>query len=83
MQGVKFGFPRDEPSRGPFWTDNLSSVQISELLDQVRNMSRDEWAMQISQYKDLFMKFDPNNQELVSFLSNLGIPIFPNKPRVA
>lgn len=83
MQGVKFGFPRDEPSRGPFWTDNLSSVQISELLDQVRTISRDEWAMQISQYKDLFMKFDPNNQELVSFLSNLGIPIFPNKPRVA
>jgi len=83
MKGIKFGFPLNEPSNGPFWTDNLSGAQITELLDQVRSMSRDEWAMQINQYKDLFMKFDPGNKELVSFLSSLGLPILSDKPRVA
>jgi surface carbohydrate biosynthesis protein len=83
MKGIKFGFPLNEPSNGPFWTDNLSGAQITELLDQVRSMSRDEWAMQINRYKDLFMKFDPNNKELVSFLSGLGLPILSYKPRVA
>ena len=83
MKGIKFGFPLNEPSTGPFWTDSLSGSQITELLDQVRSMSLDEWAMQISRYKDLFMKFDPNNKELVSFLSALGLPVTPNKPRVA
>jgi len=82
MKGIKFGFPLDEPSNGPFWTDNLSGPQIRELLDQVRSMSRNEWAMQINQYKDLFMKFDPDNKELVSFLSALGLPILSDKPRV-
>ena len=83
MKGIKFGFPLNEPSNGPFWTDNLSGAQITELLDQVRSMTHDEWTTQINRYKDLFMKFDPNNQELVSFFSNLGIPILPVEPRVA
>jgi surface carbohydrate biosynthesis protein len=83
MKGIKFGFPLDEPSNGPFWTDNLSGPQIRELLDQVRSMSHNEWAMQINQYKNLFMKFDPDNKELVSFLTALGLPILSDKPRVA
>jgi len=83
MEGIKFGFPLNEPSNGPFWTDNLSGAQITELLDQVRSMSRDEWFMQVNQYKDLFMKFDPGNKELISFLSSLGLPILSDKPRVA
>lgn len=79
MRGIKFGFPSNEPSNGPFWTDNLSSARITELLEQVRSMSHDEWAMQTNRYKDLFMKYDPSNRDLIAFFSGLGIPVLANR----
>ena len=80
---VRFGFPLELNPTGSFWIDNLNDVEVVQLLDRVRLMPQDEWQSQLLPFENRLMKFDPNNQELVAFFSNLGIPILPVQPRVA
>jgi surface carbohydrate biosynthesis protein len=80
MPDVKFGFPAELPTDGPFWISGLSESDLKERLDSVRSMSGDSWTDLIKPYQDLLMRFDPDNQILRKTFSDIGLPTVSGKP---
>ena len=80
MPDVKFGFPAELPTDGPFWISGLSETDLKERLDSVRSMSGDSWTDLIKPYQDLLMRFDPDNQILRKTFSDIGLPTVSGKP---
>ena len=80
MPDVKFGFPAELPTDGPFWISGLSETDLKERLDSVRSMSGESWTDLIKPYQDLLMRFDPDNQILRKTFSDIGLPTVSGKP---
>ena len=80
MPDVKFGFPAELPTDGPFWISGLSESDLKERLDSVRSMSGESWTDLIKPYQDLLMRFDPDNQILRKTFSDIGLPTVSGKP---
>ena len=80
MPDIKFGFPAELPTDGPFWISNLSETQLNSCLDSVRSMSGESWTDLIKPYQDLLMRFDPDNQILRKTFSDIGLPTVSGKP---
>jgi surface carbohydrate biosynthesis protein len=80
MPDVKFGFPAELPTDGPFWISGLSESDLKDRLDSVRSMSGESWTDLIKPYQDLLMRFDPDNQNLRKTFSDLGLPTVSGKP---
>lgn len=80
MPDVKFGFPAELPTDGPFWISGLSESDLKERLDSVRSMSGESWTGLIKPYQDLLMRFDPDNQILRKTFSDIGLPTVSGKP---
>ena len=80
MPDVKFGFPAELPTDGPFWISDLSESNLKERLDSVRSMSDESWTDLIKPYQDLLMRFDPDNQILRKTFSDIGLPTVSGKP---
>ena len=80
MPDIKFGFPAELPTDGPFWISDLSESNLKERLDSVRSMSDESWTDLIKPYQDLLMRFDPDNQILRKTFSDIGLPTVSGKP---
>ena len=80
MPDIKFGYPADLPTDGPFWISDLSESLLTTRLDSVRSMSDKSWTDLIKPYQDLLMRFDPDNQILKQTFSEIGLPIIIGKP---
>ena len=80
MPDVKFGFPAELPTDGPFWISGLSETDLKERLDSVRSMSGESWTGLIKPYQNLLMRFDPDNQTLRKTFSDIGLPTVSGKP---
>ena len=80
MPDVKFGFPAELPTDGPFWISGLSESDLKERLDSVRSMSGESWTGLIKPYQNLLMRFDPDNQTLRKTFSDIGLPTVSGKP---
>jgi surface carbohydrate biosynthesis protein len=80
MPDIKFGFPAELPTDGPFWISDLSESDLKERLDSVRSMSDESWTDLIKPYQDLLMRFDPDNQILTQTFSDIGLPTIIGKP---
>ena len=80
MPDVKFGFPAELPTDGPFWISGLSESDLKDRLDSVRSMSGESWTDLIKPYQDLLMRFDPDNQILRKTFSDIGLPTVSGKP---
>ena len=80
MPDIKFGFPAELPTDGPFWISDLSESDLKDRLDSVRSMSDESWTDLIKPYQDLLMRFDPDNQILRKTFSDIGLPTVSGKP---
>jgi len=80
MPDIKFGFPAELPTDGPFWISDLSESDLKDRLDSVRSMSDESWTDLIKPYQDLLMRFDPGNQILRKTFSDIGLPTVSGKP---
>jgi surface carbohydrate biosynthesis protein len=80
MPDIKFGFPAELPTDGPFWISDLSESDLRARLDSVRSMSDESWTDLIKPYQDLLMRFDPDNQILTQTFSDIGLPTIIGKP---
>jgi surface carbohydrate biosynthesis protein len=80
MPDIKFGYPADLPTDGPFWISDLSESDLKERLDSVRSMSDESWTDLIKPYQDLLMRFDSDNQILTQTFSDIGLPTIIVKP---
>ena len=80
MPDIKFGYPSDLPTNGPFWISDLSESHLTTRLDSVRSMSNESWTNLIKPYQDLLMRFDPDNRILKQTFSDIGLPTIIGKP---
>ena len=80
MPDIKFGYPADLPTDGPFWISDLSESHLTTRLDSVRSMSGEAWEDLIRPYQDLLMRFDPGNRILKQTFSDIGLPTIIEKP---
>jgi surface carbohydrate biosynthesis protein len=80
MPDIKFGYPADFPTDGPFWISDLSESDLRARLDSVRSMSDQSWSDLIKPYQDLLMRFDPDNQILTQTFSDIGLPTIIGNP---
>jgi surface carbohydrate biosynthesis protein len=80
MPDIKFGYPADLPTDGPFWISDLSESELRARLDSVRSMSDQSWSDLIKPYQDLLMRFDPDNQILTQTFSDIGLPTIIGNP---
>ena len=80
MPDIKFGYPSDLPTDGPFWISDLSESHLTTRLDSVRSMPENSWTDLIKPYQDLLMRFDPDNQMLKRTFSDIGLPTIIGKP---
>ena len=80
MPDIKFGYPSDLPTDGPFWISDLSESHLTTRLDSVRSMPENSWTDLIKPYQDLLMRFDPDNRILKQTFSDIGLPTIIGKP---
>ena len=57
-----FGWPKKFNNDGVFWTNNLSLDSISSKINSVENLSKNEWAHIMEEYKSHLISYDKNNK---------------------
>ncbi len=70
-----FGWPSDLPSAGPFWTNHAEVAEFKRVLDYVTSVSDADWIDTWRQFGPRLMVYDAGNSQLVSLLTELGVPV--------
>jgi len=62
---LKFGWPKDLPSDGEFWTNRLDKNRFVEILDYLRTVTEEDWRTTCSATMHDIIEFNPNNTKFV------------------
>ena len=67
-----FGHLSNQPEVGPFWINKVDEKKFEEILDNVKNIDKEEWIKTVSFYQNELTKYDSENKilknKLLSFL---------------
>ena len=66
-----FGWPKDLPNNGPFWTNDQDETQFQQIMDYLNTVSDNDWEKTRKYYLTDIMEFDPGNIHFISLLDNL------------
>jgi len=69
----KFGWPLKFEDCGPFWSNRYDHDHINMVLDNVWNMSGQEWDKTILHYRERLMHYDNDNSKLYEFLRSHNV----------
>ena len=67
-----FGFPKDYPIEGKFWTRSTEERNLSHLMQDLLEMTDDEWRICSQFVRDDLMLFDPGNLTLTKLIDRLS-----------
>lgn len=70
--GFRFGYPQSVPQFGQFWSSVLSESEIERVIDNLKNLTNDEWEQAIEPFCTSLMVYDPGNSELKRLIKNEG-----------
>jgi len=62
---LRFGWPKELPSDGAFWTNNLDKNRFIEILDYLRTVTDEEWRDTCAATMHDIIEFNPDNTRFV------------------
>ena len=67
-----FGFPKEYPTEGKFWTQSTEERHLSYLMQGLLNMADEEWETCSQFVREELMVYDPGNLILAELISRLS-----------
>lgn len=61
LAGFQFGYPLSIPKSGQFWSSVLSMDEIERVLENLKELSDNEWEQVVEPFKTSLMIYDPGN----------------------
>jgi len=62
---LRFGWPKELPSDGAFWTNRLDKNRFVEILDYLRTVTDEEWRDTCAATMHDIIEFNPDNTRFV------------------
>ena len=71
IKGFTFGWPGKFPRKGFFWTNNASTDDFLEIMNNLTKINHEEWSEKLKVYSfDSLMSYDPGNEIISAFLND-------------
>lgn len=68
----KFGYPRDYPESGIFWSRSSDVIRCFDALDRLLEMSEDDFKQAANEISEHLMAWDPGNTKLFQEIQSLA-----------
>jgi len=68
----RFGWPKELPDEGRFWSTSCSPARIQEILRDVNDLSDIQWKLVVDPYREVLPVWDPGNAQFVEALRTFG-----------
>ena len=71
--GAKFGWPKNLPDSGPFWTNCDDEGEFERVLEYVTCASDAGWAKMRKEYVSDLLEYDPGNTRIRALFRKLNV----------
>lgn len=75
VRDTNYGYPLDLPLIGNFWTNHVTTPELTRILDYLQAVSDEEWSAEIAPYNESLMAYQPGNPVFKNLLLDLGLTL--------